>query len=230
GKRKPAKADHGTGAGPARRVLMPAVSLHALGHSQRNSAPSAAPDRSTSRAHSGPTAATLTDRSPPSGSTSDATDTRQQRRSPGGCSHPAALARPGSTGVCVGRAGRPGPACSGPTRGGRTALQQLLEVLVALGRPLCRHAADAVGHQPAQPPPPDPPPVEAGGGGNPRPCPAAQRLDRDRPDRPQRPADARSGEPAGRAELGDLLGGLVLHTAELAGGREPGAHAERAPP
>jgi predicted transposase YbfD/YdcC len=121
------------------------------------------------------------------------------------------------------RAGRPGPGRSSPARGGRTALQQLLEVLVAPGRPLCRHAADAVGHQPAEPPP-----LKVEGGGEPRPCAAVQRLDRDRPDRPQRPADARSGEPAGRAELGDFLGGLVLHTAELAGGREPGAHAERA--
>ena len=164
-----------------------------------------------------------TDRSPPSGSASDETDIMEQRRSPGGCCHPAALARLRSTGVSVGRAGRPGPGCSSPARGGRTALQQLLEVLVAPGRPLRRHAADAVGHQPAEPPP-----LKVEGGREPRPCAAVQRLDRDRPDRPQRPADARSGKPAGRAELGDLLRGLVLHTAELAGGREPGAHAERA--
>ena len=82
----------------------------------------------------------------------------------------------------------------------------------------------------------DPVPLEVERDGGPRPGPVAERLDSDGRARPERPVDASGGPGLRWADLGDLLGGRPLDTADPAGGGggggggggEPRAHAGRA--
>ena len=111
-----------------------------------------------------------------------------------------------------------------PTLG--AVLEPFLQVPVASGRALGRHAADDVQREQLA----DPVPLEVERDRDPRSCAVAERLDGDGRAWPERSVDTVTGPAPGRTELRDLLRRRLLDAPDPADGGEPRSHAGGRPP